>query len=206
MARALLVVDVQRDFCEGGSLAIAGGSQVAEDISVFVSRFGHRYASIIASRDWHHADDSNGGHFAWGASDPDYVDTWPAHCVAGTRGAEYSNRLDVTLITDHVAKGQGFPAYSMFQGVDEDGVSTRDLLQGRDITSVDVVGLASDYCCLATARDALQAGLTVRVLTDLQAGVAAASTTAAYEELAGLGAEVLTTAELTDADNTGETA
>jgi nicotinamidase/pyrazinamidase len=194
MTRALLVVDVQRDFCEGGSLAVAGGAAVAASISSFAGPGG--YAAVVASRDWHRAHDSNGGHFAWGASDPDYATTWPAHCVEGTPGADYHPDLDLGVITDHVRKGQGVPAYSMFQGVDRDGLPMPDLLAHKGITAVDVVGLASDYCCLATARDALAAGLEVRVLTDLQAGVDPAGTRAAYEELAALGAIVTTSEEI----------
>jgi nicotinamidase/pyrazinamidase len=196
MPRALLVVDVQRDFCEGGSLAVTGGAAVAAGISTYVTRTNGRYAAVIASQDWHRAQESNGGHFAWDSGDPDFVVTWPVHCVAGTEGADYHDNLDRTGITDHVRKGQGFPAYSMFDGIDEDGIPMRELLSRKEIDAVDVVGIASDYCCLATARDALQAGLPVRVLTDLQAGVAQLSTEAAYAELAGLGAAVTTTEEL----------
>ncbi|MDX6223497.1 MAG: nicotinamidase/pyrazinamidase [Frankiales bacterium] len=196
MTRALLVVDVQRDFCEGGSLGVAGGAAVAASISAFAAARPDRYAAVIASRDWHRAHDSNGGHFAWGISDPDFVDTWPVHCVAHTPGADYHDDLDRTVITDHVRKGQGVPAYSMFQGVDGKGMAMPDLLSGKDIRAVDVVGLASDYCCLATARDAVTAGLSVTVLTDLQAGVSQAGTLAAYEELARLGATVTTSKEL----------
>ncbi|MDX6204528.1 MAG: nicotinamidase/pyrazinamidase [Frankiales bacterium] len=192
--RALLVVDVQRDFCEGGSLAVAGGAAVAAGISAFATR--GRYTTVIASRDWHRAHDSNGGHFAWGAGDPDFVTSWPVHCVAGTPGAGYHDNLDRGVITDHVRKGQGVPAYSMFQGVDREGLPMPELLNRKGVTEVDVVGIASDYCCLATARDALAAGLEVRVLTDLQAGVDPASTRAAYEELAGLGAIVTTSEEI----------
>jgi nicotinamidase/pyrazinamidase len=194
MTRALLVVDVQRDFCEGGSLAVTGGAAVAAGISAFAAR--GRYATVVASRDWHRAHDSNGGHFAWGASDPDYATTWPIHCVEGTPGADYHGDLDRGIITDHVRKGQGVPAYSMFQGIDREGLPMPDLLTRKGITAVDVVGIASDYCCLATARDALAQGLEVRVLTDLQAGVDPAGTQAAYEELAGLGAIVTTSEEI----------
>jgi nicotinamidase/pyrazinamidase len=118
------------------------------------------------------------------------------HCVEETDGAGYHDALDTALITDHVRKGQGVPAYSMFQAVDEDGVSMSDLLSRRDIDAVDVVGIASDYCCLATARDAIAAGLATTVLTDLQAGVSPASTAAAYEELAHAGAAVTTSKEI----------
>jgi nicotinamidase/pyrazinamidase len=196
MARALLVVDVQRDFCEGGSLAVTGGAAVAAGISRFIAEAGDRYAAVIASRDWHHAHDSNGGHFAWDAADPDFLSTWPVHCVEETEGAGYHDALDTGLVTDHVRKGQGVPAYSMFQAVDEDGVSMSELLSAKGIDAVDVVGIASDYCCLATARDALAAGLSTTVLTDLQAGVSAETTAAAYEELAHVGAAVTTSKEI----------
>jgi nicotinamidase/pyrazinamidase len=195
MARALLVVDVQRDFCEGGSLAVTGGAAVARDITTYLRTAAGRYTTVVASRDWHHAGDSNGGHFAWDGADPDFVATWPVHCVADSSGASYHEGLDASLIEHHVEKGQGLPAYSMFQGVDPDGVGVRELLQRKDIDTVDVVGIASDYCCLATARDALTAGLTVRVLTDLQTGVAPATTMEAYDELARLGAIITTSGE-----------
>jgi nicotinamidase/pyrazinamidase len=195
MPTALLVVDVQRDFCEGGSLAVAGGAAVAAAITTHLRRAGDRYDTVIASRDWHHGGESNGGHFAWDGADPDFVSTWPVHCVAGTDGASYHESLDTTLIEHHVEKGQGMPAYSMFQGLDADGLTVPDLLQRKHIDSVDVVGLASDYCCLATARDALAVGYSVRVLTDLQAGVAPDSTTAAYNDLARLGATITTSGE-----------
>ncbi len=196
MTRALLVVDVQRDFCEGGSLAVAGGSAVAAGISVFAAAVPGRYAAVIASRDWHHAEDSNGGHFAWGAANPDFVDTWPVHCVAESAGAAYHDDLDLTLVTDHVRKGQGQPAFSMFQGTDDKGLALSELLLRKGIDAVDVVGIAADYCCLATARDALTAGLPTTVLTDLQAGVTPGSTNAAYDELARLGAIVTTSEEI----------
>ena len=194
MSRALLVVDVQRDFCEGGSLAVAGGAAVAAAISAFAPSMG--YAAVIASRDWHLPDRDNGGHFAWGADDPDYVSTWPVHCVADTPGAAYHDGLDLAMVTDHVRKGQGEPAYSMFQGVDDDGTPMPDLLSRKGISSVDVVGIASDYCCLATAMAALSAGLEVRVLTDLQAGVDPEGTKAAYDKLARMGATVTTSEEI----------
>src|SRR4051812_32771255 len=195
MSRALLVVDVQRDFCEGGSLAVTGGAAVAAAITTYLGTAGSRYATAVASRDWHEGADSNGGHFAWGGADPDFVVTWPVHCVAGTDGASYHQALDASLIEHHVEKGQGEPAYSMFQGVDHHGLTVPDLLQRKDIDAVDVVGLASDYCCLATARDALAAGYSVRALPALKAGVAPDSTAAAYDELARLGATITTSGE-----------
>jgi nicotinamidase/pyrazinamidase len=192
MTRALLVVDVQNDFCEGGSLAVSGGAAVAAGISAYLTAHPDRYAMVVASQDWHHAGDTNGGHFADRAADPDFVNTWPVHCVSGTAGADYHESLDTTLLTDHIRKGQGVPAFSMFEGVDESGTPMPQLLVDKAIRTVDVVGIASDYCCLQTALDALSAGYPVRVLTDLQAGVTAQSTASAYERLAELGATVTT--------------
>ena len=194
MPRALLVVDVQRDFCEGGSLAVAGGAAVAAAISAYAAATSDRYDVVVASRDWHDAGSDNGGHFG---TPPDFVGTWPVHCIADTPGAGYHDALVLPAATVHVRKGQGRPAYSMFQAATDGGSALPDLLQGKAIDAVDVVGIASDYCCLATARDALEAGLAVRVLTDLQAGVAPVSTAAAYAELDRLGATLTTSGAVT---------
>ncbi|MCR2828585.1 isochorismatase family protein, partial [Microbacterium sp. zg.Y909] len=86
MGKALFIVDVQNDFTEGGALGVAGGDAVAVAISRHLAASADQYALIVASRDWHDADGDNGGHFA--AGEPDFVDTWPVHCVAGTEGAE----------------------------------------------------------------------------------------------------------------------
>jgi nicotinamidase/pyrazinamidase len=200
MSRALLVVDVQKDFCEGGSLAVAGGAAVAAGITAYLVAHPGRYRTVLASQDWHRAGDDNGGHFAWDARDPDFLTSWPAHCVEDSPGADYHEALDITLLTEHVRKGQGRPAYSMFEGVDRDGLSAAEILAQQGIAAVDVVGIASDYCCLATARDALAAGLRLRVLTDLQAGVAPESTAAAYAELRAAGADVTTTEAINSGD------
>lgn len=189
MTKALLIVDVQNDFTEGGALAIHGGDAVAEAISRHLARYGDDYDLVIASRDWHDAESDNSGHFAL-HSEPDFVDTWPVHCVAGTTGAEYDPLLDVEAITHHVRKGQGVPAYSMFEGTTDDGGTVLDLLQRHDIRGVEVTGLATDYCVLASARDALAAGFTVRILTDLIAGVNTESSRAALSDLAAAGAEL----------------
>jgi nicotinamidase/pyrazinamidase len=193
MPLALLVVDVQRDFCEGGSLAVAGGSAVAAAVSAYVARDPGRYDAVVASRDWHDPGSDNGGHFG---TPPDFLASWPVHCVAGTTGADYHADLALPPTAQHVRKGLGQPAYSMFEGTDDAGIGMSDLLQRKEIDAVDIVGIASDYCCLATGRDALEAGLTVRVLTDLQAGVAPTSTAAAYAELHRLGALVTTSGEI----------
>jgi nicotinamidase/pyrazinamidase len=192
MTRALLIVDVQNDFCEGGSLPVTGGARVAADVTSYVRAARDRYATVIASRDWHDPEGTNAGHFAPAGAAPDFVDTWPVHCVAGTRGAEYHGALERSAIDHHIRKGQGRPAYSMFEGVDRDGTPLPELLSRLGVDEVDVVGIASDYCVLQTARSALDAGLRVRVLEDLCAGVAPETTEAAYGDLRARGADVTT--------------
>lgn len=188
MTRALFIVDVQNDFTEGGALAVTGGDAVAEGITAHLAAHAGDYAIIIASRDWHDAEGDNGGHFASG--EPDFVDTWPAHCVAGTPGAEYDPGLDTAAVTHHVKKGQGKPAYSLFEGVTDAGETVSDLLTQHGVVDVDVVGIATDHCVRASAMDAIEHGRHVRVLTDLVAGVAAESSERALEELAHAGAEL----------------
>lgn len=191
MARALFLIDVQNDFTEGGALGVTGGTAVAEGITEYVRANAGLYDVVIASRDWHDGDNDNGGHFASG--EPDFVDTWPRHCVAGTPGAEYHPALDASLVDLHVKKGQGVPAYSIFEGTTDDGVELIDVLDERGIDEVHVAGIATDYCVLASARDALDAGRRVTVLTDLVAGVAPESSRAALGELVAAGAELLAT-------------
>lgn len=187
MTRALFIVDVQNDFTEGGALGVDGGDAVAQGITRYLEAHAGEYELIVASRDWHDADNDNGGHFH---PAPDFVDTWPAHCVAGSEGAEYDPGLRVDAVTHHVRKGQGRPAYSLFEGVTDDGVTVAELLTERGILDVDVVGIATDYCVRASALDAIEHGRRVRVLTDLVAGVAADSSDAALAELAHAGAEL----------------
>ncbi|CAI9387547.1 isochorismatase family protein [Microbacterium sp. T2.11-28] len=188
MTRALFIVDVQNDFTEGGALGVAGGDAVAAGITAHLAAHAADYALIVASRDWHDADGDNGGHFA--AGEPDFVDTWPVHCVAGTPGAEYDPELDTAAVTHHVKKGQGKPAYSLFEGVTDAGETVGDLLTSHGVVDVDVVGIATDYCVRASALDAIDHGRHVRILTDLVAGVAPASSDAALAELAHAGAEL----------------
>ncbi|MDR6867629.1 nicotinamidase/pyrazinamidase [Microbacterium resistens] len=188
MTRALLIVDVQNDFTEGGALAVAGGDAVASGISDYLDATVGQYDIVIASRDWHDAEGDNGGHFA---EQPDFVDTWPVHCVAGTAGAEYDPLLRTASITDHVRKGQGRPAYSMFEGVADDGATVAGLLSARGVLAADVVGLATDHCVRASALDAIAHGVHVRILTDLVAGVGVESSAAALAELAHAGAELV---------------
>ncbi len=187
MSKALFIVDVQNDFTEDGALAVEGGDAVAERITRYLGAHASEYAVIIASRDWHDGDNDNGGHFS---SEPDYLDSWPPHCVSGTDGAEYDPGLDTAAVTHHVKKGQGKPAYSAFDGATEDGVTVAHLLEEYAVVDVDVTGLATDYCVRASALDAIDHGRRVRVLTDLVAGVAAESSEAALAELAHAGAEL----------------
>ncbi len=194
--RALFIIDVQNDFTEGGALGVDGGAAVAEGITEYLRAHPDTYDVVFASRDWHDGDNDNGGHFAAaeaGDGAPDFVETWPRHCVAGTPGAEYHPGLDVSLVDVHVKKGQGRPAYSIFEGTTDDGEELIDLLDARGIDEVHVAGIATDYCVLASARDALDAGRDVTVLTDLVAGVAPESSRAALGELAAAGAELLAT-------------
>lgn len=190
MARALFIIDVQNDFTEGGALGVEGGAAVARGITDYLASDAADYDVVFASRDWHDGDNDNGGHFH---ESPDYVDTWPAHCVSGTPGADYHPALDDTLIDVHVRKGQGRPAYSIFEGVTDNGQAVAEALDELEITEVDVVGIATDYCVLASALDALGSGRTVRVLSDLVAGVAPESSAAALARLAAEGAEVVIT-------------
>jgi nicotinamidase/pyrazinamidase len=189
--RALLVVDVQNDFCEGGSLAVAGGSAVANAISAHMTSAGDAYNTVLASRDWHDPASTNDGHFAAAGEEPDYVTRWPVHCVADTVGADYHPALDVSRIEHHVRKGFGAAAFSLFEGTWDDGESAADLLRRHGVSAVDIVGIASDYCVLQTARGALAEGLDVTVLTDLCAGVDAGTTQAAYDSLRAAGAHVV---------------
>jgi nicotinamidase/pyrazinamidase len=192
--RALLVVDVQNDFCEGGSLAVSGGLAVASGISSYLARNAQAYDAVIASRDWHDPDSDNGGHFAGSEAELDFETRWPAHCVAGSHGAKYAPGLQLDHLTHHVRKGMGEPAYSLFQGSDDEGRPVTDLLRMLGVTAVDVVGLATDHCVRATSLDACAHGLTVRLLDDLAAGVAPATTTRARAQMREAGVLVTTSA------------
>jgi nicotinamidase/pyrazinamidase len=176
--RALVIVDVQNDFCEGGSLAVAGGASVAGAISAFLAGpDGARYDFVVATQDYHV---DPGSHFS---ADPDFVDSWPPHCVAATPGAEFHPDLDTSQLAALFRKGAHAAAYSGFEGRTEDGETLRQWLSDRAVTEVDVSGLATDYCVRATAADAAAAGFATTVLLDLTAGVAAPTTAAALEAL-----------------------
>ena len=192
MSKALLVVDVQNDFCEGGSLAVAGGAAVAKKISEFLK--SSSYDLVVASRDWHDSDNDNSGHFAESGAEPNYKTSWPVHCVAKSEGANYHPNLELDLIQEHVFKGQGAHGYSAFEGVTEDGGSLEGLLKQKGINELDVVGIATDHCVLASALDAKKLGLDVRVISSLTAGVSAESTERAIDSLVDSGVEVVASA------------
>jgi nicotinamidase/pyrazinamidase len=192
MSRALIIVDVQNDFCEGGSLPVAGGADVAGAISEYLDAHHGEFDHIVATQDWHI---DPGAHFS---ETPDFKDSWPPHCVAGTRGAELHPDLDTEYIQAYFQKGQYTAAYSGFEGLlapedavptgdrqpgslpadadafapADDAIGLDDWLQSHDVEDVVVVGIATDYCVMATALDAVQAGYSVTVLRSLTAGIA----------------------------------
>jgi nicotinamidase/pyrazinamidase len=176
MSRALIVVDVQNDFCEGGSLAVAGGAQVAADISDLLGG-DHGYDLVIATRD-HHIDP--GAHFA---AEPDYIDSWPAHCVAGTPGADFHPNLANRPFAAVFDKGEYSAAYSGFEGA-SDGVPLAAWLEANQVDAVDVCGIATDYCVRATALDAAAHGLETTVLLGLTAPVSPAAVESVLLEFA----------------------
>jgi len=161
--RALVIVDVQNDFCEGGSLEVAGGAEVARKISRYAA--GSEYPCAVASRDYHV---DPGGHFS---AVPDYLDSWPRHCVVGTPGADFHPDLDTSRIDAIFSKGAHAAAYSAFEGSDDAGTGLADWLRGQGVSGVDVAGIATDYCVRATAIDAARAGFATQVLLDLTAAV-----------------------------------
>jgi nicotinamidase/pyrazinamidase len=189
MPRALLVIDVQNDFCEGGALAVAGGAAVAGKISKFLE--SSSYDLIVASRDWHDADNNNSGHFAETGSEPNYQTNWPVHCVAETHGAQYHPNLNTEAIDEHIFKGQGQNGYSIFEGITKSGQTFDQLLAQNQIDEVDVVGIATDHCVLASALDSKNHGLKVRVISSLTAGVSDLSTEAAIDQMIDSGIEVV---------------
>ena len=187
MSRALLVVDVQNDFCEGGSLAVVGGAAVAAAVSAHIRAGGwHDFAwdHVVATRD-HHVDP--GAHFS---DAPDYVDTWPVHCRAGTPGASFHPDLDVAAIEAVFDKGDYAAAYSGFEGRTTDGLGLTEWLRRRDVDQVHVCGIATDYCVRATALDAVGNGFATSLLTQLCAGVAPETTESAMAEMREAGVSI----------------
>lgn len=188
MNRALIVVDVQNDFCEGGSLPVAGGGSVAAAITDLVGDATAGYRHVVATRDCHI---DPGAHFA---EHPDFARSWPAHCVAGTEGAAFHPGFAPAVASGAVDavfdKGAHAAAYSGFEGTDEHGTPLAEWLRRRGVTEVDVVGIATDHCVRATALDAAREGFRTRVLLGLTAGVAAGTTERALADLREAGVEL----------------
>jgi nicotinamidase/pyrazinamidase len=182
--RALIIVDVQNDFCAGGSVAVAGGAAVASAINDYLATepgYGH----VVATQDFHV---DPGDHFS---DHPDFSSSWPPHCVAGSPGARFHPALDTSRIEAVFRKGAYDAGYSGFDGVDQNGTPLLDWLRRRGVDEVDVVGIATDYCVRRTAEDAARAGLTTRVLVDLTAAVAADSAAEALAEMQTAGVQLV---------------
>ena len=182
--RALIVTDVQNDFCEGGSLAVVGGSAVARAINDLLTG-DHGYDHVVATKDYHI---DPGEHFS---DNPDFRNSWPPHCVVGTSGSEFHPDLDTTGVEAVFRKGQYSAAYSGFEGACERGIPLFDWLRGHGVDQVDIVGIATDYCVRDTAADAAKAGLKTRVLVNLTAGVSAETSAKALDALRAAGIELV---------------
>jgi nicotinamidase/pyrazinamidase len=181
MANALIIVDVQNDFCEGGSLAVAGGAGVAAGISRLLASEPDRWAHVVATKDYHV---DPGAHFG---DPPDFVESWPRHCVVGTSGSEFHPELDTARVEAIFHKGEHAAAYSGFEGHADDGECLADWLRRHDVDRVDLVGIATDHCVRATALDAAREGFATTVLLELTAAVAPATTDVALRAMDGAG-------------------
>ncbi|OEU87218.1 amidase [Streptomyces abyssalis] len=185
MHRALIVVDVQNDFCEGGSLGVKGGSDVAAAITDLIGDASAGYNHVVATRD-HHIEP--GDHFA---ENPDFAHSWPPHCVAGTEGVGFHPNFAPAVAAGSIdavfSKGSYSAAYSGFEGADENGTPLTEWLRQRDVAEVDVVGIATDHCVRATALDAAAEGFRTQVLLNLTAGVAPVTTQHALDEMRDAG-------------------
>lgn len=188
MRNALLVVDVQVDFVEGGSLGVKGGLTTAAMIARHVRHFKNEYQFVVASRDYHEdAPDHISDH-------PDFVNTWPPHCMVGTPGAAFvptiQNLVREKLIQTVVTKGRHAAAYSMFEGLDPRGHYLLDVLKEQRVDHIDVCGIATDYCVRATALDARKNDFQVRVLVNLCAAVNEETGKKALEEMSAAGIQL----------------
>ena len=187
MKRALIVVDVQNDFCEGGSLPVAGGADVASDIGELLHHWTRQddhappYDVVVASKD-HHVDP---GHH-W-AKEPDFLESWPVHCKVGTDGEAFHPNLDPQPFDAIFLKGEHAAAYSAFEGRTVEGHDLADWLRSHEVDRVDICGIATDYCVRCTALDAAKEGFRTRVLTDLCAGVAPETSERALAEMQDAG-------------------
>jgi nicotinamidase/pyrazinamidase len=164
MTRALIVTDVQQDFCEGGSLPVAGGQEVAWRISdgiIHLRKNSKLYDYYVATKDRHNPESDNGGHFG---NPPDFEDTWPEHCVDGTQGSEFAAGLYTELFDEVFYKGWNKPAYSGFEGVSNGGILLDQWLIDQEVDTVDICGIATDYCVRATAEHAIALSYRTRVI------------------------------------------
>jgi len=184
VTRALIIVDVQNDFCEGGSLPVAGGAGVAGGVSQALADPARDWTHVVATKDFHI---DPGAHFG---DPPNYVDTWPVHCVAGTSGSDFHPALDTDRIEAIFVKGEHAAAYSGFEG-HAGSISLAAWLRMHDVTDVDIVGIATDHCVRATALDAVAEGFATSVLLDLTAGVARSTTDAALAAMTDSGASLV---------------
>lgn len=184
MSRALIIVDVQNDFCEGGSLPVGGGVDVAARISAELATEGGRWDHVVATKDFHI---EPGEHFH---DEPNFIDRWPAHCIAHSPGSEFHPALDTDQIEATFTKGEHAGAYSGFEGR-SGSIGLAAWLRMHDVTDVDIVGIATDHCVRATALDAVREGFATTVRLDLTAGVAQETTDAALAELRSAGATLV---------------
>jgi nicotinamidase/pyrazinamidase len=190
--RALLIVDVQNDFCETGSLAVEGGAETAAAISEYITAAGATYAHVIASRDYHI---DPGSHFS---GSPDFSRSWPPHCVAGSPGAQFHPDFDTSAVDAVFSKGAHEAAYSAFEGTDDTGAPLGSWLREHGVDELDVVGIATDYCVRATALDAAKQGFATRVLLGLTVGVDPVTIREALEAMRAAGVELAGTPLLED--------
>jgi nicotinamidase/pyrazinamidase len=187
--RALIIVDVQPTFCEGGALAVDGGNATAERIADFVQENTDEYDLIVSTQDWHI---DPGNHFS---DHPDFVDTWPPHGVAGTPEAELHEAIASLPIDVSVRKGQYAAAYSGFEGTDSHGTPLEQILRDAQIGAIDVVGIAESHCVKETALDALKFGWPVRVFSDLTVPVSEELGIEARREMDEAGIEQIDSSE-----------
>lgn len=196
MARALIVVDLQADFCEGGRLAVAGSSAAADSLARDILANPGAYDLIVATRDWHV---SPGSHFASNTgSSPNFIDTWPDHCLADEPGSEFHPAIaDLAArgILVEVRKGMEGAAYSGFEGSVVDGgaigpVSLEELLRSHGIEEIDVSGTATDYCVSSTALDGRRSGFDVTLLTRYCSAVSKGGGEAAITAMSAAGVTI----------------
>lgn len=217
--RALVIVDVQNDFCDDGPLATETGAEIAAKISEYLEENSNRYSAIVATRDWHV---DPGTHFAASLGEdaqPDFVTTWPIHCLAGTTGAELHDNLESEFIDAQFLKGRYDDSYSGFDGligdpdtvvadapsgaagpygataagasaIEDDALTLDEWLNENQIEELTIVGIATDHCVKATAIDAADAGYDVNVLLNLCAPVSEDAVQDAVDEMEDAGASV----------------